>query len=123
MQIEANNYVHTTPFWDGVEKRQLFLQYCNDTEQFQHPPRPVSVYTGRQNLSWRPVSGGGMIYASAVLYAPGASPSCVATVQLDEGVHIVTKILDAETIAIGARVQLAWHVLEGGQLYPAFCIA
>ncbi|MGY3369824.1 putative OB-fold protein [Bradyrhizobium sp. GM2.4] len=103
------------------------LQFCKDTGQFQHYPRPVSIFTGSRNLEWREVAGKGTIYACTVIRVPGPGldgrlPLSIATVQLDEGVRIIGNILnkDAETVAIGQRVEVAWDRLSDDVQYPAF---
>jgi len=89
----------------------------------------VSIYTGRRNLAWRPVSGKGSIYAYTIIRVPGPGiegrlPLAVATVELDEGVRMLGNILgaDPETIGIGQRVDLTWDRLGEDVPYPAFKI-
>jgi uncharacterized OB-fold protein len=36
-------YVPSKPFWDGARAGKLMLQFCKDTNRFQHYPRPVSI--------------------------------------------------------------------------------
>jgi len=122
-------YVPDQPFWDGALEGKLVLQYCAETNAFQHYPRPVSLATGRRSLEWRPVSGNGSIYAFTTLRVPGPGtsgrmPLLIATVELDEGVRILANILDATAseIHIGMRVTLAWDRLDGDVPYPAFRI-
>ncbi|MBR1235866.1 Zn-ribbon domain-containing OB-fold protein [Bradyrhizobium sp. AUGA SZCCT0182] len=124
---KASVYVDTKPFWDGTKVGKLVLQYCKDTGQFQHYPRPVSIFTGSRNLEWREVSGKGTIYACTVIRVPGPGldgrlPLSVATVQLEEGVRILGNILnkDADTVKIGQRVEVAWDRLSDDVQYPAF---
>jgi uncharacterized OB-fold protein len=120
-------YIQTGPFWDGAKRGELVLQYCLDTNRFQHYPRPVSLATGSRNLEWRAVSGNGTIYACTTLRIPGPGidgrlPLAIATVQLDEQVRIIANILDAspDSVRIGARVTLAWDQLDEETPYPAF---
>ncbi len=127
---KPNVYVNTTPFWEAAAKKELVLQYCEDTGAYQHYPRPVSIYTGSRNLSWRKVSGKGVIYAQTTIRIPGPGlegrlPLAVATVELDEGVRMIANIIDSdpERIVIGARVELAWEPLDEGGFYPAFKLA
>ncbi len=122
-------YVDTAPFWAAAKQGKLMLQYCKDTRQFQHYPRPVSIFTGSRNREWREVSGKGTIYACTVIRVPGPGlegrlPLSVATVELDEGVRILGNILgsDPEKVAIGQRVELAWDRLDDEVFYPAFKI-
>lgn len=127
---KANVYVDTAPFWEAATRKELVLQYCEDTGRFQHYPRPVSIYTGSRNLSWRKVSGKGTVYAHTTVRIPGPGldgrlPLAVATVELEEGVRIIANIIDsdADAIAIGAAVELTWDSLDDGKYYPAFKLA
>jgi uncharacterized OB-fold protein len=120
-------FVPTQPFWDGARDGKLMLQFCKDTNRFQHYPRPVSIYTGTRNLEWREVSGKGRIYACTIVRVPGPGlegrlPLSVATVELDEGVRIIGNIVGSkpEDVTIGRRVVLALDQLDEGALYPAF---
>lgn len=120
-------YVDTKPFWDGAKQGKLVLQFCLDTKQFQHYPRPVSIFTGSRNLEWREVTGKGTIYACTVIRVPGPGlegrlPLSVVTVELDEGVRIIGNVLnvDPDTVAIGQRVEVAWDRLADDVQYPAF---
>jgi uncharacterized OB-fold protein len=123
-------YVPTKPFWEGARAGKLMLQFCTDTQRFQHYPRPVSIYTGSRNLEWREVSGNGRIYACTIVRIPGPGvegrpPLSVATVELDEGVRIITNIIGSnpDEVAIGRRVVLAWDRLDDETPYPAFRLA
>lgn len=120
-------YVPTAAFWDAAARRVLVLQRCLDTGRFQHPPRPVSVFTGSRNLEWAEVSGRGSIYAVTTLTlrgpeTEGRTPLVAATVELDERVRLIVNIVDtpAERLVIGARVELGWDDLADGVLYPVF---
>lgn len=117
------SYVDTGPFHAGLRERRLLLQYCSVAQRFQHPPRPVSVYTGRHSLEWREVRGTGVVHAISTLRnTAGGEPLRYASIELDEGVRILGRLLDAGPSSgrIGARVQLAWEELEAGAVYPAF---
>ncbi len=123
----ANIYVPSEVFWNEARNGKLVLQFCADTNRFQHPPHPLSVYTGSQNVEWRPVSGKGTIYALTVLQVPGPGmtgrlPLTVATVELIEGVRIIANILESEVgmAQIGAPVALIWDKLDNDTPYPAF---
>jgi len=119
-------YVDSRPFWEGIARGKLVLQYCRDAERFQHYPRPVSIFTGRRNLEWREVSGLGTIYAVTIMRVPGLGyagkrPYTVATVELDEGVRMLARIVNVapEAAVAGLRVRVAWEPLGEG-VYPAF---
>lgn len=120
-------YVDTKPFWEGAKAGKLVLQYCEDSGRFQHYPRPVSIYTGGRNLSWKEVSGYGEIYACTVVRVPGPGlegrlPLAVVIVELEEKVRILGNVLDKDPMAvrIGQKVQVAWDRLGADLKYPAF---
>jgi len=124
---KPNTYVDTTPFWEGMKRKELFLQYCKDTGRFQHYPRPVSIYTGSRNLEWRKVSGRGKIYAHTVIRIPGPGldgrlPLPVVTVDLEEGARVLGNIVGSppEDVKIGAAVEVVWDHLADDVYYPAF---
>ena len=120
-------YVDTAPFWEAAKQGKLVLQFCKDTNQFQHYPRPVSIFTGSRNLEWREVSGRGLVYACTVIRVPGPGldgrlPLSVVTVELDEGVRMLGNIVnvEADKVAIGQRVEVTWDRLSDDFQYPAF---
>ena len=114
------------PFWDGAKDKKLMLQFCPKSRKYQFYPRPVSVYTGSSELEWREASGKGRIYSFSLSYkAPppfkDAKPYVVASVELEEGVRILTNIIncDPKALKIDMPVRLAW-VLAGTSNYPVF---
>ncbi len=124
---KANRFVDTETFWQGTKAGELWLQYCPDTKQFQHYPRPLSIYTGKRNLEWRQVAGTGVIYACTIVRVPGPGmegrlPLSVVSVELDEGVRILGNVMNMEPdkVAIGQRVELAWDAIDAETAYPAF---
>lgn len=109
------------PFWEGTRQKKVMLQYCRATGQYQFYPRPVSVFTGRRDIEWREVSGRGKIFSftiARVARPPFAehTPYVIATVQLDEGVNIVTNIVwcPLNRLEIGLRVRPSWVPLPDG---------
>lgn len=122
----VGGYVESGPYWQGIQAGRLLLQYCEETCRFQHPPGPVSIYTGGRWLSWREVSGTGRIYAFTTLRAKGLGadgrcPYTLALVELDEGVRLLAHARASEAgWRIGDPVVLDWETLEDGRRYPMF---
>jgi uncharacterized OB-fold protein len=116
----------TKEFWDGASRGKLMLQYCRDAGKFQFYPRPVSIYTGKRNLEWREASGKGSVYTYTVTHrgpAPfrGIPPYIIATVELDEGVRMMSNLIncEAEDVRVGMRVRVAW-TQAGEYRFPVF---
>ena len=117
----------SAPFWEAARQQKLVIQYCPDSGKYQHYPRPVSIYTGKRNIEWREVAGKGFVYAlTTTRRGPpafrGQEPYLVATVELDEGVRLLTQIIncDVDKARVGMRVRLRWRVLNDEFSFPVF---
>ena len=117
----------SAPFWEAARQQKLVIQYCPESGKYQHYPRPVSIYTGKRNIEWREVSGKGSAYALTVTRRGppafrGQEPYLVAIVELDEGVRLLTHIVNCsgEDARIGMRVRLRWRVLSDAFSFPVF---
>jgi uncharacterized protein len=122
-----NSYTNTQPFWDGAKQGKLMLQRCNATGKLQWPPRPLSLYTGRNDLSWIEVSGKATLYSWTVTRSAwpgheGRVPYVCAYVKLQEGVRMLVNLIncDPEQLQIGMDLHLVWDELDEGVPYPAF---
>ena len=111
----------SAPFWEGTREKKLMVQYCLDSGQYQFYPRPVSIFTGSRNLEWREVSGAGEVFTYTIARVgrgpfEGVMPFIVATIRLDEGVTIMSNVIDCDLdrIAIGMRVEPVWAPLPDG---------
>ena len=121
VRTTPRTYSFTKPFWEATRDKKVMLQYCPQTGQYQFFPRPVSVFTGKTNLEWREVKGLGEVftYTVATMARPpfsGETPFLIATITLDEGVNMVSNVINCavDQIAIGMRVKPAWIPLPDG---------
>jgi uncharacterized OB-fold protein len=117
----------SAPFWEATRQQKLVIQYCPDSGKYQHYPRPVSIYTGKRNIEWREVSGKGFVYALTITRRGppafrGQEPYLVATIELDEGVRLLTHVINCniDEARIGMRVRLRWRVLSDEFSFPVF---
>jgi uncharacterized protein len=120
-------YIDTREFWAGARQRKLMLQYCTETNRFQHYPRPVSLYTGRRTIEWREASGRGQVYSWTVTRSPwpgneGRVPYICAYVDLEEGVRFLCNLVDCDehSVRIGMRVVVSWSELTEDIQFPDF---
>lgn len=101
-------------FWDGARRHELRIQRCDACGALSYPPLPCCAQCGSFDLSWVVSSGKGTIYAWAVPHHPPvpgfAYPLFVVLVELEEGVRIVSNLVDAdrEQVRIGQPVELCW---------------
>ena len=126
---DSNDYVDTSPFWEGARGHRLMLQFCRDTGRFQHPPKPVSQYSGSSNLDWRQARGRGTIFSWIVQSASRPpllprSPFVSVLVDLEDRVRILSWLTGVENqeIGRGKAVELDWQPLVDGRMWPAFRI-
>jgi uncharacterized OB-fold protein len=117
----------SAPFWEAARRQKLLIQFCPEAGKYQHYPRPVSIYTGKRNIEWREVAGKGFVYALTVTRRGppafrGREPYIVATVELDEGVRLLTHVINCniEDARVGMRVRLRWRVLSDDFSFPVF---
>ena len=101
------------PFWKVMqETKQLHFQRCAECKELMHPPRPVCHKCHSFNLEWVPAKGKGKIYSYVVYHRPVHPafkvPYEVVLVELDEGVRIVSNMIDCDPdeIYIGMPVEV-----------------
>ena len=112
----------SAPHWEATREKRLVIQYCKATKQYQHYPKPVSVYTGRRrDIEWREVSGKGEVFSWSVTHRGtpafrGHEPYAVVSVTLDEGVNVIANMVHCtqEELKVGLRVRAWWLPLEDG---------
>ncbi|GII24721.1 Zn-ribbon domain-containing OB-fold protein [Planosporangium mesophilum] len=118
----------TKPFWDGIATGELRIQRCPACEKAVFYPRAVCPHCFDGEPIWIRAAGTGTVYSYTVAHRAfgefaAQAPFTVALVDLDEGVRMMTRIVDARPgeVRIGARVRLEMTTLtpDGPQL-PCF---
>ena len=124
---KIGSYLDTKEFWGGAKRGKLMLQFCTQTQRYQHYPRPISLYTGRHTIEWRETSGKGTIYSWTVTRSPWPGhearvPYLCAYVDLAEGVRFLCNLVDCseDEVSIGMPVEVRWDRLDDDTVYPDF---
>jgi len=119
---EAN--VENKPFWDGAAEGRLLLKRCNGCKQVHFYPRALCPHCFSDDTHWQESKGEGTIYAFSVMRRV-PQPYAIAYVTLDDGVTLMTNILEADfdNLAIGQRVKVVFRPSAGGLTIPAFAPA
>jgi|SRR5699024_115737 len=86
-------------FWDGCNDGKLLIQYCNDCNRYIYYPRICCPHCMSSNFEWKESNGRGRVYSYTIVRygAPGFQedvPYIVALVELNEGVRMITNIID-----------------------------
>ena len=114
------------PFWDACRQQRLIIQRCQDCGQHVFLPQSFCPNCLSRSLSWVPVSGAGRVVTYTVVWRPQTPafevPYVIAVVCLDEGVDMLTNLVDAEPeqVSIGARVRVAFADVAADATLPFF---
>ena len=103
----------TVEYWEKLqETKQLHLQRCQHCKTYSHPPRPTCHKCRTFDMEWVPASGKGVIHSYVVYHRsvhPGfKTPYEVILVELEEGVRLVSNMVDCEPneVYIGMPVEV-----------------
>ena len=97
------------PYWEGAKAGKLMVKWCQDCKKPHHYPRGVCPHCMSTKLEWKQAKGTGEIYTYSIMHA--AKPAYViAYVTLDEGVSMLTNIVDVEPakVKVGQRVKVVF---------------
>ena len=90
------------PYWDSLRAGALQLQRCGGCGRFVFYPRVHCPHCGGRDLTWTPASGRGRLHSFCVPQRhPNPAfqadlPYVVALVDLDEGVRMMTTLVEVE---------------------------
>ena len=109
------------PFWDAAADGRLVIKKCAACGQAHHYPRVICPFCGSDRTEWLPASGRGTVYSYSVMRRVPI-PYAIAYVTLEEGVTMMTNIVDCDldAIRIGQPVRVVWKPTEGGPPVPMF---
>ena len=116
------------PFWDGTGEGEFRIQRCASCEAAVFYPRTNCPQCGSLELGWEAASGRGTVYTYTVARRPThpafatRAPYVIAIVELEEGPHVTTNIVDCDpdAIEIGMPVELTFEPAVDGIAIPLF---
>jgi len=119
----------TAPFWDGCKEHELRIQFCTVCRKHFFYPRLFCPTCLSDTTEWRTVSGKGTLltYVLSARPAPGFEnelPYAIAIVQLDEGPHLMSNIVNAEitpqNLKAGMPVEVVFEDVNETITLPKF---
>ena len=117
------------PYWEGLARGELRIQHCDTCGRNVFYPRSLCPHCHADTLSWIVASGKGTIYSYTVVHQAFGSfaeetPFVVAIVELEEGVRMMSNIIDAprERVAIGLPVQVIFEAAGEDLTLPYFLL-
>jgi hypothetical protein len=124
--------VEAGAFWEATREGRLLVQWCTKCDRAVFYPRVFCPHCGGSSdaLEWRTASGKAVVYAASVEHKPEAAgakfsdgePYCVALVDLEEGVRMLTNVVGCppEEVRSGMAVRVTWEPLSDGRQLPLF---
>ena len=113
--------LETKAFWDAAAESRLMIGKCNTCGKLHYYPRTRCPFCFSDKTQLQQTSGNGTIYTYSVMRrAP--IPYAIAYVTLEEGVSMMTNIVDCDLdqIKIGQAVRLVFKPSDGGPPVPMF---
>jgi uncharacterized OB-fold protein len=124
--------VEAADFWEATRDGRLLVQWCTSCDRGVFYPRVFCPHcaAGAGALEWRDASGRATVYAAVVENKPQAAganfsdgqPYCVALVDLEEGVRMLTNVVGCppDEVRCGMPVTVTWEPLSDGRRLPLF---
>jgi uncharacterized protein len=110
------------PYFDAAAEGKLMLKKCGDCGEHHHYPRALCPFCLSEDVRWVQAKGTGEIYTYSVSRRAGPIAYCIAYVKLEEGVTLMTNIVDCDldAVRIGQQVRVVFKKTEGGVSMPMF---
>ena len=104
------------PFFDAAAEGRLLVKHCGACGEYHHYPRALCPHCFSDRTEWRDAKGTGTVYTYSVLSRGVPVPYCIAYVTLDEGVSMITNIVDCDldALEIGQAVRVVFKPTDGG---------
>jgi hypothetical protein len=111
----------TEPYFTAAREGILKMRRCVVCRKLHWYPRPLCPFC-HGNTAWESASGLGTIYSVTVSRRGKALPFALAYVRIDEGVTMLTQIVDCDldALAIGQRVKVVFKPAQDGWAIPMF---
>lgn len=110
------------PYFEATAEGRLLIKRCSSCGGMHFYPRAVCPHCQSGDTQWVESSGRGEIYSFSITRKAGPIPYAIAFVTLDEGVTMMTNIVDCDldAIRIGQRVRVVFKPTEGAYVMPCF---
>lgn len=112
-------------YFEAAKQGTLLIGKCNDCNEYHFYPRLLCPHCFSDKIEWVPAKGTGLIYSHSTMRRGVPVPYTIAYVTLDEGVSMLTNIVDCDTdkIKIGDKVRVVFKPADDRTLVPMFTLA
>lgn len=110
------------PYFDAAARGELLVGKCHGCGEYHFYPRVLCPHCFSDHTEWVVSRGTGTLYTYSTLHRGAPEPYTIAYVTLDEGVTMMTNLVDCDvtTLAIGQPVRVVFKDAEGGVKIPMF---
>lgn len=114
------------PHWDGCREGVLRVQRCSACGAHVFIPQPLCTRCQSGALEWVASAGRGTLYSFTTVHRPPSPaftvPYVVAIVELDEGFHMLSNLVDCapEDVRIGMRLEVTFRPVSHEITLPLF---
>jgi uncharacterized OB-fold protein len=111
----------TEPWFAAAHQGVLRIRRCRTCRKLHWYPRPLCPFC-QGDTEWEDCAGTGTIYSVSVTRRAGPTPFAIAYVRLDEGVTMLTNIVDGDldALRIGQRVRVVFKSAQDDGVVPMF---
>ena len=82
-------------YWSAADEGRLLLKKCNDCGEVHHYPRDICPFCLSADTDWQQAAGTGSVYSFSTMGKADAAYT-IAFVTLDEGVTMMTNLVDCD---------------------------
>ncbi len=113
--------VENQAYFTAAAEGRFLVKHCNACGENHFYPRAICPHCFSADTEWREARGEGHIYSFSVMRRV-PQPYALAYVQLDEGVTVMTNIVDCDldALRIGQRVKVGFRQTDGALTIPVF---
>jgi uncharacterized protein len=113
------------PYFEAAKEGRLLVGKCNDCGEYHFYPRVLCPHCNSDKTEGVAAKGTGVIYSHSTMRRGVPAPYTIAYVTLDEGVSMMTNIVDCDpdALKIGDKVRLVFRSAEDGTPVPMFALA
>ena len=106
-------------FWDGVARDELLLQRCADCHELRQPPAPMCPACSSLEWETQQASGQARVYSWIASGHPSdaaADARIVAVLDLEEGVRMVSNLVDVELDEVQHALEVELTFVDYGDV-------
>ena len=109
----------TTAYWEAAAQGKLLIKHCRNCDRLHFYPRTLCPFCFSDRTEWQEAKGRGTIYTYTVMRREKV-PYAIGYVTLDEGVTMMTNIVDCpfDAIKVGQAVKVVFKPSDGGPPVP-----